>query len=88
MISGMSREKPALDLFLYIDSAWSLYERIGDKIKKRGAQKPATDASHCMVKIADGASRKGKGVALRQNSKTDGAVLHARGRRGQIQRQQ
>lgn len=50
MMSGMSREKPALDLFRYMDSAWSLYDRIGDRIKKRGAQKPATDASHCMVK--------------------------------------
>lgn len=49
MINGMSREKPALDLLRCIESAWSLYERTGDMMRKRGAQKPATDASHCMV---------------------------------------
>lgn len=38
MINGMSREKPALDLFRCIERAWSLYEKIGDKIRKRGAQ--------------------------------------------------
>lgn len=57
MISGMSKEKPALDLFRYMDSAWSLYDRIGDRIKKRGAQKPATDASHCMMKTLVDESR-------------------------------
>lgn len=91
MISGMSREKPALDLFRYMESAWSLYERMGDRIRKRGAQKPATDASHCMVKMAEDGARhvsgKRKGLAMRQDSKIGGrggAVTRERRREGQI----
>lgn len=38
MINGMSREKPALDLLRCMERAWSLYERIGDIIRKRGVQ--------------------------------------------------
>lgn len=64
IISGMSKEKPALDLFRCIEKAWSLYERMGDMIRKIGAQKPATDASHCIVKMTDRrVSGKGAGVA-------------------------
>jgi len=38
MINGISREKPALDLFRRIEMAWSLYEMMGDRIRKRGAR--------------------------------------------------
>lgn len=37
-MSGMSKENPALDLFRCIESAWSLYDRMGDMIRNRGAQ--------------------------------------------------
>ena len=37
MMSGMSREKPALDLLRCIATAWSPYERMGEKIRNRGA---------------------------------------------------
>ncbi len=37
MMSGMSREKPALDLVRYMERAWSPYERMGDRIRKIGA---------------------------------------------------
>jgi hypothetical protein len=38
MIRGMSREKPALDLFRRMDRAWSLYEKTGDMMRNIGAR--------------------------------------------------
>lgn len=38
MISGISREKPALVFLRCIEIAWSLYERIGDRTMKIGAR--------------------------------------------------
>ena len=38
IIRGISNENPALDLFRYIEKAWSLYERMGDVIRKIGAR--------------------------------------------------
>jgi len=37
MINGMSSENPALDFARYIERAWSLYDRTGERIKKMGA---------------------------------------------------
>lgn len=93
MINGMSREKPALDLFRYMESAWSLYERMGDMIRKRGAQKPATDASHCMVKMGRRrcASRLGgkRGVGVARDSwKMRRCVGRAREERKRVARRQ
>jgi len=38
MIKGVSSEKPALDLFRRIAMAWSLYERMGDRIRNDGVR--------------------------------------------------
>lgn len=38
IIKGMSSENPALDLFLCMAIAWSLYDKIGDRIRKIGAR--------------------------------------------------
>jgi hypothetical protein len=45
IISGISRENPALDFDLYIAAIWSAYEVIGDTMINTGATKPATKES-------------------------------------------
>lgn len=45
IISGISRENPALDFDLYIAAIWSAYEVIGDTIMNTGATKPVTKES-------------------------------------------
>jgi hypothetical protein len=40
IISGMSSENPALVLFRCMESIWSPYEVMGDRMMKRGARKP------------------------------------------------
>ena len=40
MMSGMSREKPALDRARCMDQAWSLYESSGERIRNAGVMYP------------------------------------------------
>lgn len=40
IMRGMSNEKPALDLLLWIAIVWSAYEVIGEIIMNMGATKP------------------------------------------------
>lgn len=56
MISGISREKPVLDLFRCIDRAWSLYERMGDMTMKKGATQPINVVNHAMLSCRGAAS--------------------------------
>lgn len=51
MISGMSKEKPALDLFLCIEYVWSEYEVRGDTTIKIGAREPSTSDTIPILQI-------------------------------------
>lgn len=46
MMSGMSREKPALDFVRCIEYAWSLYERTGDSTRNTGVRYPERVVNH------------------------------------------
>ena len=51
MMRGMSSEKPALDLFLCIETIWSPYEMMGDMTMKKGAAKPVRALSQPMMNV-------------------------------------
>jgi hypothetical protein len=52
MMSGMSNEKPALDLVRYIEYAWSLYESTGERTRKAGVKYPDSVVNHPILPIA------------------------------------
>lgn len=51
MIRGMSSEKPALDRFLCIDIAWSVYDIMGEEMRKTGAAMPANVWKNGIVEV-------------------------------------
>lgn len=51
MISGISRENPALDFVRYIEYVWSPYEVMGETIINTGAMTPVMKETIPMVKL-------------------------------------
>ncbi len=51
MMSGMSREKPALDRDRYMDKAWSLYESTGERIRNAGVRYPDSVVSQPILQV-------------------------------------
>jgi hypothetical protein len=89
MMSGISNEKPALDLVRYIEYAWSLYESTGERIRKAGVRYPNSVVNHPILPIAPcgwwcglldpgftGQMTSGRGRRDEQQLRRDGAISH------------